>query len=157
MWCVREIHQHIIYVLSTDMEHFNAHYWNNEREVTRKNMWCNVDGVKDCKKEILKLRFYGQVEAYGAQRKTVILICKFLFQIGILFAPPMLLLVHRSVLLSFFFFNLLIYVFLLIKILRWDNTATNIIFIILFVISFPSCIPSYHPRLSSSWSNVAQL
>ncbi len=49
-------------------------------------------------KKSQKLRFYGQVEAYGAQRETVILVCKSLFQIRILFAPPMLLLVHRSIL-----------------------------------------------------------
>ncbi len=37
------------------------------------------------KKRNLKLHFYGQVEAYRAQRKTVILVCKFLFRIWILF------------------------------------------------------------------------
>ncbi len=45
------------------------------------------------KKKSLKLRFYRQVEAYEAQRKTVILVFKFLFQIRILPAPLMLLLV----------------------------------------------------------------
>ncbi len=62
-----------------------------------------------------KLRFYGQVEAYRVRRKTVILVCKFLFQIQILFAtppPPTLLLVHRIVV---FFINFFIYKFLLTK------------------------------------------
>ncbi len=48
---------------------------------------------------------------YGAQRKTVILVCKFLFRIQILFAHPMLLLVHRSIVLKILllFFYLLIF------------------------------------------------
>ncbi len=50
----------------------------------------------------LKVRFYGQVEAYRTQRKSVILVCKFLFQILILFAPPTLLLVHKSVVFKIF-------------------------------------------------------
>ncbi len=51
---------------------------------------------------------------YGAQRKTVILVCKFLFQIQILFVLSMLLFVHRSVVFKFFYY-FFIYLFLLIK------------------------------------------
>ncbi len=39
---------------------------------------------------------------YGIQRKTVILICKFLFWIRILFAPPTLLLVYKTVVFKIF-------------------------------------------------------
>ncbi len=35
----------------TEMEHFNAHHWSNEHEQTRENVWCNMNSVKDCKKE----------------------------------------------------------------------------------------------------------
>ncbi len=38
-------------------------------------------------KKSQKLSFYGQVEAYGAQRKTVILVCKFLFRIQFFLHP----------------------------------------------------------------------
>ncbi len=42
-------------ILSTcylnDTEHFDMHHWSNEHERTRENMWCNVHGVKDCKKK----------------------------------------------------------------------------------------------------------
>ncbi len=34
------------------------------------------------------------------------------------------------------------YVFLLIKILRCDNTADNTVFKMFFVISFPPCVPT---------------
>ncbi len=44
----------------------------------------------------------------------------------------------------------------MIKILRCDNTADNIALKVIFVILFPLYVPSYHPRLTSSWSNVAQ-
>ncbi len=56
-----------------------------------------------------------------------------------------------------FFIHFLIYVFLLIKILTCDNTADNMVFKVFFVISFLPCVPAYHPCLTSSWSNVAQL
>ncbi len=48
------------------------------------------------------------MEVYGVQRKTIILVSKFLSQIQILFASPTLLLVHRSVVLKIF---LLIFLF----------------------------------------------
>ncbi len=58
---------------------------------------------------------------------------------------------------SRFFSDVFIYVCLLIKSLQGDNTAANMVLKLFFVISlFPSCVPSYHPRLTSSWSNVAQ-
>ncbi len=37
----------------TDMEHFNTHHWSNECEQTRENVWCNVNGVKDCKRPVI--------------------------------------------------------------------------------------------------------
>ncbi len=64
---------------------------------------------------ILKLCFYGQVEADGAQWETVISVYKFLFQILILFAPLMLLLVHRRVVFEILILFYFIYEFLLIK------------------------------------------
>ncbi len=42
------------------------------------------------------------------------------------------------------------------KILRCDNTANNMVFKVFFVISVPPCVPSYHSRHTSLWSNVAQ-
>ncbi len=56
------------------------------------------------------------------------------------------------------FFNLFFYlgIFTDKKILRCDNIAHNMVFNVSFVISVPPCVPSYHPRLTSSWSNVAQ-
>ncbi len=68
----------------------------------KKSFWRKL--LKKINKKSLKLHFYGQVEAYGAQRKTVILVRKFLFRIRILFAPPMLLLVHRRVVFKIFNF-----------------------------------------------------
>ncbi len=61
--------------------------------------------------------FLWACRSVWAQRKTIILVCKFLIQIRILFAPPTLLLVHRGVVFKIFF----IQVFLLIKILRCDR------------------------------------
>ncbi len=40
------------------------------------------------------------------------------------------------------------------KILRCDNPADNMVLKVFFIISFPPCVPSYHPRLTSSWRNV---
>ncbi len=37
----------------TDTEHCNTPYWSNEYEQARESMWCNVNGVKDCKKTII--------------------------------------------------------------------------------------------------------
>ncbi len=37
----------------TDMEHFNTRHWGNEHKQSRKNVWCNANGVKDCKKTII--------------------------------------------------------------------------------------------------------
>ncbi len=52
---------------------------------------------KNKNKKILKTTLLWTNKSIWAQRKTVILVCKFLFRIRILFAPPTLLLVHRSV------------------------------------------------------------
>ncbi len=32
------------------MEHFNMHHWSNEHKQTRENVFCNMNGVKECKK-----------------------------------------------------------------------------------------------------------
>ncbi len=69
-----------------------------------------------------------------AQRKTVILVCKFLFRIWILFAPPTLLLVHRSEV--FKMKKKIIYIFLLIKNLWCDITADNMVFQIFLLSRF---------------------
>ncbi len=37
----------------TDMEQFNIHHWSNECEQIRENVWCNVNGLKVCKKIII--------------------------------------------------------------------------------------------------------
>ncbi len=37
----------------TDTEHFNMHHRSNACEQTRENVWCNINGVKDCKKTIV--------------------------------------------------------------------------------------------------------
>ncbi len=69
--------------------------------------WKKMHQIYEKKEEIiksLKLRFYRQVDVYGTRRKTVILVCKFLLQIRILFAPCTLLLVHRCVALKIFKF-----------------------------------------------------
>ncbi len=81
---------------------------------------------------------------YEAQRKTVILVYKFLLRIQILFAPPTLLLVHRSVVFKIFY----LCIFNDKKILICDDTADNMIFKVVFVISFLLCIPSYYPPLA---------
>ncbi len=78
---------------------------------------------------------YGQVEAYRAQRKTVISVCKFLFRIQILFAPPTLLFVNRSIVFKNFLLIFLFTYFCWWKILTCDNTADNMVFIVFFLLS----------------------
>ncbi len=114
--------------------------------------------LKIINKKIFKTTRLWTNRSIRAQSKTVILVCKFLFRIRILFAPPItLLLVHRSIVFKiclFIFFYLR--VFTDKKILRYNNTVDNMVFKVFFVISFPPCVPFYHPCLTSSWSNVAQ-
>ncbi len=133
--CTKQLNEHVY-------NHF-SHSYVKELAFTFQNVYISPKGSQiiilffffSKKKEInksWKLRFYGQVEEYGAQREIVISVCKFLFRIWILFAPPTLLLVHRSVLFKMYLFIFFIYLFLLIKNpLTWyierDLTAKNCI------------------------------
>ncbi len=44
----------------------------------------------------------------------------------------------------------------MIKVLRCDNTADDMVLKVFFVISFPPCVPSHHSRLTSG-SNVVHI
>ncbi len=54
-------------------------------------------------KKFLKTMFLWTSRSLWAQRKTVILVCKFLFRTWILFVSPTLLLVHRSAVFKIFY------------------------------------------------------
>ncbi len=72
---------------------------------------------------------------YGAQRKTVILVWKFLFQIRVLFASLHLYLSIEAKFLRFFIFFYL-HIFTDKKILRRDNTVDNMVFIVFLLSRF---------------------